>query len=303
MKDPIKVHSKQGERLNEIFGWLKRTFGSEPSTTPSSFLDAMKRYQDTDSDTDCAKMDVGKKRNRKVAGTAGEGSVTIGKNKIANIKGIKFELLDAKGKGTGKFDNAIPRDFKCYDESKDIYGIKWLFDENASYEATAISGELKAGVKNQSVNFWGKWLGGTFNGHLFGSHADFAAGSTKGPGAKFSFDTGAAPKTKKGKGKPKGKTKGKPSGPKIAVSSPSATGTVSPMATASTASVPVMGGNVSPMTTGSITPKPVGGTAAPASAPTTTAPKTGKAKGKLPGKPRIKEVKAITMVEFLSKFL
>lgn len=185
MKDPIEEFEKQTEKLDEIFGFLRRAFGSKPSTTPSSFLDAMNRYKDTDSDADCAKMDVGNKLNRKVGGSVGSKEIVIGTNKIGNIKGLRFELLDSKGKGTGKFDNAIVSDFKCYDTDKDIYGIKWLFDDSAKFEAESITGDLKANKKNQSLNFHGKWMEGKFYGRFFSGPENFKGIAA--PSATFAF--------------------------------------------------------------------------------------------------------------------
>lgn len=287
MKDPIQEYERQGEKLNEIFGFLKRTFGSKSDTTPASFLDAMKRYKDTDTDADCAKMDVGKKINRKVGGTSGGVEITIGNNKIKNIKGLRFELLDNKGKGTGKFDNAIVNDFKCYDLDKDIYGIKWLFDDKVSYEAETISGDLSAHVKNQSLNFKGKWNEGIFYGKFLSGPDDFKGIPAKtATFAFFNFGKSSATTatTKKKKGKRKAKTTKK-----------GATATVAPISPVAGATTPVR-----PMTVGSVAP-------ASATIPTPTAPagtpspKTGK--GTTRKKIKVSESRVPTMKEFLQKFL
>jgi hypothetical protein len=288
MKDPIQEYTRQGQRLDEIFGWLNRTFGSKPSTTPASFLDAMNRYKDSDTDADCANMDVGDKLNRKVAGTTGTASVTIGKNTIKNIKGIRFELLDNKGKGTGSYDNAIVNDFKCYDLSKDIYGIKWLFDDSASYEAESITGDLKAGVKNQSVAFFGKWKAGLFQGKFMSDPKDFSPGSRLGSSATFAFGAPAKKATRKPAKKTTKKTKPKTGS---TMTSPVTVGAVSPS--------PVSGGKTKPMTAGPIIPTSA---AAPPTAPVSP---TGKKGGK--GKKIVSENtvlrKPITIRGFLEGFM
>jgi hypothetical protein len=193
MKDPIEQYEKQGRKLDEIFGWLNRTFGSKSPSTPYQ-----SPIQHNDTDKDCSplgyKMSVGDKLNTKVAGSMGAANVTIGLNKIQNIKGLQFELVDNKGKGTGRFRNAVVRDFKCYDEDKDLYGIKWLFEIKVSYEAESISGQLKANRKNQGVDFKGKWNDGVFFGTFMSDPNDF--NGTRGQGAVIL----SASKTK---GKPK----------------------------------------------------------------------------------------------------
>lgn len=301
MKDPIQEYEKQSQRLDEIFGWLSRTFGSKPSTTPASFLDAMNRYKDSDTDADCARMDVGDKLNRKVAGKTGAASVTIGSNTIKNIKGLRFELLNSKGKGTGKFDNAIVNDFKCYDLNKDIYGIKWLFDDSASYEAESITGDLKAGVKNQSVAFFGKWKAGVFQGKFMSEPGNFAPGSKVGSNATFAFGTPAKKTTRKPATKTTKKTKPK-TGPTM--TSPVTVGAVSPS--------PLSGGKTNPMTVGTVAPTaatapptPPTAPVAPPTPPTAPAAPTGK-KGRK-GKKIVSENtilgKPITMRGFLDSFM
>jgi len=277
MKDPVSEHEKQGEKLNEIFGFLRRAFGSDSKTTPSSFLDAMQRYKNTDSDADCAKMDVGKKLNKKVGGSTGSSSITIGKNTVKNIKGIRFELLGSNGKGTGKFDHAIVSDFKCYDLNADIYGIKWLFDDSAQYEADSISGDLKAGVKNQSVTFMGTWSEGRFYGKFMSPAENWKGGSAE-PGSTFGFfnpKTSTKKTTTRKKGKRKTIKKSTPASP----SSP--TPAMSPAST------------VSPMTVSSIAP-----TRTTAGTPAQPTAQTGK-------KPKIRftESKTPTMRAFLESFM
>lgn len=301
MKDPIKEHSKQGQKLDEIFGWLSRTFGSK--SQPAGASTAHWKHDDTDAD--CSplgiKMGVGDKLNRKVAGASGTANITIGTNAIKNIKGLRFEVVDGKGKGTGKFVNAVVRDFKCYDEGKDIYGIKWLFDDNCSYEADSITGDLKAGVKNQSVNFTGKWNGGKFYGKFMSGPDNFKG--IPAPSATFAFfDSGktvSTPASKK-------KTKRKNTKKKTTTPAAGATATpTSPVAVGSVAPSPAASGKTTPMTS-----RVAVGSIAPASAttPPATPPATPSGpKGRTLKKKITEEItvtgKPITMRDFLDSFM
>lgn len=206
MKDPVEIHEKHGERLNEIFGKIRKFF-SKPSADPKTFLDAMRRYQETDaSDENCKDLDTGKKLNKVASGRAGSSEVKIGINTIKNIKGLRFELIGANNKGTGKFNNALVDDFRCYDVIKDPYGIAWLFARNAEFIAEYISGDLKylgnnTAQRPQSVNFVGEWTKGTFYGTFMGG--EWGGEARIGKGAKFINQTKPASKKIKTKRKAK----------------------------------------------------------------------------------------------------
>lgn len=195
MKDPIQTHLEHGQRLEEIFGKIKQAlFGKKQSTTPSSFLDAMERYRSTDAtDKNCkglggANRNVGGKLNKVASGSGGGSEVKIGINTIKNIKGLRFELIDKKKRGTGKFNNAIVDDFRCYDLINDPYGIAWLFDKGVEYVAEYVSGDLKylgknTSHRNQRVNFVGNWTKGTFHGVFV--DGSWGGEARMGQGAKF----------------------------------------------------------------------------------------------------------------------
>lgn len=206
MKDPVKTHEEHGERIDEIFGRIRKLFKPSQSTNPKTFLDAMKRYQETDaSDQNCKDLDTGKKLNKIAAGRSGSSEVKIGTNTIKNIKGLRFEIIGANNKGTGKFNNALVDDFRCYDINTDPYGIGWLFARNAEYIAEYISGDLKylgnnTAKKTQSVSFVGEWTKGTFYGTFMGG--EWGGEARIGAGAKFinqTRPTGKKYKTTKGK--------------------------------------------------------------------------------------------------------
>jgi hypothetical protein len=295
MKDPIEEYDRQSQRLDEIFGWLSRTFGSKQPTAPRQ-----SPIQHADTDNDCSplgyKMSVGDKLNAKVAGSMGQANVTIGLNTIKNIKGLQFELVDNKGKGTGRFRHAVVRDFKCYDEGKDLYGIKWLFDGKVSYEAESISGQLKANKKDQGVDFKGKWSDGIFYGTFLSSPDDF--NGTRGTGAVFVNKPQTTTTTKT---TPAKKTKRKPAKKTTKKTSPKTSSTMtSPVTVSSVAPSSAVSGKTTPMTS-----RVAVGSIAPASAATSPAAAAGK-KGRPAKKiqiPESKNAKPITMRGFLDSFM
>jgi len=106
-------------------------------------------------------------KERRISYLPNGGIIINGHNEIHDFSELYIENT-IQGEGVGSFRKILVKDFVCYNDEVDLYGIAWLFNKNASYEANKISGKLYANKYNQSVNFDGEWYYGDFHGKMIG---------------------------------------------------------------------------------------------------------------------------------------
>ncbi len=103
-----------------------------------------KHQIDIESGAECKGLKAGKKPNNIFWSKTGDKVGAFGKNR---------NIVDDLG------DFITKRELRCYDITKDIYGIAWLFADNAKFHANKIWGTGK-----DDVHFDGVWSGGVFKG-------------------------------------------------------------------------------------------------------------------------------------------
>lgn len=201
MKNPIDIHKQHSEKINEIFGKIARFF-SPKKTTPDHYITKIgnketsipiklsssekKKFEKNAEVEYLAKIEKARQQNLdpnsdfggKCSNPKGvyhkvrllpSGGVSIdGYKNIEDFKELFIENV-SRGKGMGTFRKISVRDFVCYDVDNDPYGIAWLFERDASYDAEKITGKLFYNKYNQSVNFTGQWYDGKFYGRIAGS--------------------------------------------------------------------------------------------------------------------------------------
>lgn len=203
MKNPLKTHKDHQNRIDEIFGKISNFFSSLKSSAgvesdrdilykanlvkgqlklldPSTCSTNVSFYDPKETNYFEKQKNKGKnKQNYKPSKLPKSGRIKLLPNNgimidddkiILNYADLYIENL-VRESGMGTFRKLNVRDLVCYDLSRDIYGIAWLLDYNASYNAEKISGKLLANKFNQSVVFQGDWESGKFYGKPEGSKA------------------------------------------------------------------------------------------------------------------------------------
>lgn len=209
MKDPISTHNNHGDKINEIFGKIAKFFspfkkddGMTAKITKTGTPIPLSRKEKEDiiarrnleyqrniekyresrlvDPSFCDPGYTPKETKGKKSGKSSpkksfkisvlpSGGIMIDKDKIIKDFSELYVENTVRGQGMGSFRKITVRDFVCYHKTDDLFGISWLFDDNASYEAQKISGKLSANKFNQSVNFSGEWFTGKFYGRIIGS--------------------------------------------------------------------------------------------------------------------------------------
>ena len=194
MKDPVKVHSDQEQKINEIFGKIAQFFSPSKSKQEKlrdiEFSSKVEKYKSAkllNPDT-CDKegtyVDLSDKKDKKDTRSKKilpkktvrinllpSGEIVIDGDKIIKDYSELYIENTVRGVGMGSFRKLNVRDLVCYNLNEDTYGIAWLLNPDASYIANKISGKLFANKFNQSVTFDGNWQTGKFYGRISGSQA------------------------------------------------------------------------------------------------------------------------------------
>jgi len=163
---PVGISSKEAEKFHQ--------------KADTEFAIKAKAYKDKMLDPSFCdpayteKLSKGKKskiqnnqKERRISYLPDGGIIINGQNEIHDFSELFIENT-IRGEGNGSFRKMLVKDFVCYNDVVDLYGIAWLFNKNASYEANKISGKLYANKYNQSVNFNGEWYYGDFYGRMIG---------------------------------------------------------------------------------------------------------------------------------------
>ncbi len=187
MKDPVIILETHRKKIVEIIGRLNKFFGPQKHETEpeeigkkyDAVVDKLDSIQDTDDICAYYGTKVGTIARPHVKGERNEHFLQIDDDKkIDTFKGISFQEIDPKGNGKSTYYPARFADFKCYDTDRDIYGIAWLFAPDAKYNASYITGKLKANVtRPQAVDFYGLWYDGRFYGNFKSQSNNFIGGT------------------------------------------------------------------------------------------------------------------------------
>lgn len=155
MKDPVEEFERM-RKITESFlddfnGRLKKTLNVGYKPNPNIQHLMSKHANDLESGAEC--KGISKGPNKLFFSQVGDIGAVIGqnRNKIEDIGGL----------------NISKRDLRCYDLTKDKYGIAWLFDDNAKYHAKKIWGGPN------DIHFEGEWSGGVFKGVWHGPDSNW----------------------------------------------------------------------------------------------------------------------------------
>ncbi len=158
--DPLEKYNKLTEDADSIFNRLSNaTSRILKPKEDSAFVNAYveKHKLDMESGAECAGLKVGDKPNGLFWSAPGsiEGVFGRNRNKVDDLGDLEI----------------TKRELRCYDVSKDIYNIEWLFDNHAKFHAKKIWGNEKIGI-----HFDGEWFPGSiFRGIWVGPVANFKA--------------------------------------------------------------------------------------------------------------------------------
>lgn len=157
--DPLEKYNKLFEDADSIFNRLGNAANRLLKPQNSDFADAYveKHKQDMESGAECSGLKVGDKPNGLFWSATGsiEGIFGRNRNKVDDLGDLEI----------------TKRELRCYDVSKDIYNIEWLYDNHAKFHAKKIWGNSKTGI-----HFEGEWFpGGIFKGIWEGPVANFKA--------------------------------------------------------------------------------------------------------------------------------
>ena len=198
-KDPVQINENHNKKIDEIFGKISKFFknNSKNSQTPEyqEMISRMDSIEDSDELCKYHSATVtGQIANTNVSGNRYQKRLKIDDNKeIIDFSKLKFEYVDHSGNGRNQFYPARYADFKCYDIEKDVFGIAWLFDPSAKYKALSIGGNLKANIRNQSVDFNGIWSNGDFYGDFKSNPMVFYGNMVTPPSSTTTSSSGSRP--------------------------------------------------------------------------------------------------------------